>query len=131
MPVFSMVAFALLAGCLFHLIANPVLDQAGLGQIAERFESGTLGLSGGVICGSVTDLLCLAFGSFTALGGMNARNGRWNPLCLAFLMMIPWALLTPQSVATQGADIAVSVIALICVIWDWIWTWRWMRNEDA
>lgn len=76
-------------------------------------------------------VLCLAFGSFTALGGMNARNGRWNPLCLAFLMMIPWALLTPQSVATQGADIAVSVIALICVIWDWIWTWRWMRNEDA
>ena len=61
---FSMVAFALLAGCLFHLIANPVLDQAGLGQIAERFESGTLGLSGGVICGIVTDLLCLAFGRF-------------------------------------------------------------------
>lgn len=76
-------------------------------------------------------VLCLALGSFTALGSMNARNGRWNPLCLAFLMMIPWGIMTPQSVATQGADIAVSVIALICVIWDWIWTWRWMRNENA
>ena len=75
--------------------------------------------------------VCLALGSFTALGSMNARNGRWNPLCLAFLMMIPWGIMTPQSVATQGADIAVSVIALICVIWDWIWTWRWMRNENA
>ena len=76
-------------------------------------------------------VLCFALGSFTALGSMNARNGRWNPLCLFFMVLIPWGIMTPQSVATQGADIAVSVIALICVIWDWIWTWRWMRNENA
>ena len=76
-------------------------------------------------------VLCFAFGSFSALSGQNARNGRWNPLCLAFLMMTVWALFTPQEVASQWQDITVSVIALICVIWDWIWTWRWMRDENA
>lgn len=76
-------------------------------------------------------VLWLAFGSFTAMGSMNARNGRWNPLCLAFLMMIPWVLFSNRSVANQWADILVAVFALICVIWDWIWTWRWMRNENA
>lgn len=75
--------------------------------------------------------VCLGFGSFVALGSMNARNGRWNPLCLAFLMMIPWALFWPQEVASQGQDITVSVCAIVCVIWDWIWTWRWMRSENA
>lgn len=76
-------------------------------------------------------VMCLAFGSFTALGAQNARNGRWNPLCLAWLLMILWALLTPQEVAWQWQDITVSVCALVCVIWDWIWSWRWMRSEKS
>ena len=75
--------------------------------------------------------LCVACGSFTALGGMNARNGRWNPLCLFFVLLVPWGIMTPQSVANRWEDITVSAIALICVIWDWIWTGRWMRSEDA
>ena len=76
-------------------------------------------------------VLWLAFGSFTALGSMNARNGRWNPLCLAFVMMIPWVLFSNQSVANQWADILVAVFSLICVSWDWEWTRRWMRDENA
>lgn len=76
-------------------------------------------------------VLCLAFGSFAALGAQNARNGRWNPLCLAWLMMILWALLTPQEAGWQWQDITVTVCALICVIWDWIWSWRWMRSEKS
>ncbi len=75
--------------------------------------------------------LCLALGSFTALGAQNARNGRWNPLCLAFLLLIVVGVFTPQSVAVQWADITVTVCAIVCVIWDWIWSWRWMRNEEA
>lgn len=75
--------------------------------------------------------MCLAFGSFTALGAQNARNGRWNPLCLAFLLMILWALLTPQSVAAQWADMTVTIFAIVCVVWDWIWTERGMRREEA
>ena len=75
--------------------------------------------------------LCLACGYFTAQGARNARNGRWNPLCLFFLMAIPWGIMTPQSVANLWADIAVTVCVIVCVIWDWIWTERWMRSEEA
>lgn len=75
--------------------------------------------------------LCLACGYFTAQGARNARNGRWNPLCLFFLMAIPWGIITAQSVANQWEDITVTVVALICVIWDGIWTERWVRSEET
>lgn len=76
-------------------------------------------------------VLCLGFGSFAALGAQNARNGRWYPLCLAFLMMTVWALLSPQDVGWQWQDMTVTAVTVICVVWDWIWTWRWMRNEET
>ena len=61
---FSIVAFVLLFGCISHLIANPELTTGGLAQVGERYKTGLVGLSGGVICGTLTDILCLAFGQF-------------------------------------------------------------------
>ncbi len=61
---FSMAAFVLIFGCLSHLTAAPELTTGGIAQIAERYRTGILGLSGGVICGTVTDVLSMAFGRF-------------------------------------------------------------------
>ena len=61
---FSITAFVLIFGCLSHLTAKPELTMGGIAQIGERYHTGIQGLSGGVVCGTVTDILSLAFGRF-------------------------------------------------------------------
>lgn len=73
--------------------------------------------------------MCLAYGSFTALGAQNYRNGRSWPL---FLFIIsPNSLIVPRPLANQWMDCFAVVCIIVLVIWDWIWTERWMRNEEA
>lgn len=74
-------------------------------------------------------LMCICFGSLAAQGARSARNGRWNPLCFGFVLMIFWAVLFPNEMASRGYDITLILIAVGCVVIDWIWTGRWMRNE--
>lgn len=73
--------------------------------------------------------LTLGFGSFAALGARNARRGRWNPLCLFWLMTIGYALLSQGDMATRGADAAFVLIGVACVSLDWYWSWRWTEDE--
>ena len=61
---FSIVAFVLIFGCLSHLYAEPELTKEGIAQIGERYQTGMNGLSGGVVCGTLTDILSVAFGRF-------------------------------------------------------------------
>ena len=64
---FSIVGFVLLYGCISHLIAQPKLEQTGFAAFVERYESGVLGTSGGILCGFVTDVLTRGFGRFFIL----------------------------------------------------------------
>lgn len=73
--------------------------------------------------------LALGFGSFAALGARNARRGRWNPLCLCWLMAIGWALLSQGTMATRTADVTFILLSLFCVAGDWYWSWRWTEDE--
>ena len=61
---FAMVGFVLIFGALSHLIMNHKLEQTGMAQFAERYVTGQTGLTGGVICGLLTDLLTKALGRF-------------------------------------------------------------------
>lgn len=71
----------------------------------------------------------LGFGSTAALSAQNARNGRWNPLCMGLLIMFGCTVLMPFEMASMGQDIATVVVVVLCTAIDWIWTGRWMRNE--
>ena len=60
---FSILAFVFLFGCVSHLVAAPEATKTGLSRLAELYETGILGLSGGVICGLITEILVTCFGS--------------------------------------------------------------------
>ena len=61
---FSMIGFALIFGCLSHLLSRPELTEKGMARFGELFSTGILGKSGGVVCGFLTDTLTIGFGSF-------------------------------------------------------------------
>ena len=61
---FSIASFVFLFGCASHLAAAPQLTAEGFGRITELFKTGILGISGGIVCGLLTDLLVIAFGRF-------------------------------------------------------------------
>ncbi len=61
---FCAVGFVLIFGCLSHLTSGYKLTTTGLTQFGERYKSGILGETGGVICGFVTDILVTGFGQF-------------------------------------------------------------------
>ena len=61
---FCMVHFVFISGCLTHLIDNYQLETKGLAQFAERYTTGQAGLTGGIICGFLTDILTKGFGRF-------------------------------------------------------------------
>ena len=61
---FAAIAFVLVLGSLFHLIMNHKITVTGWDHIVALYSSGQSGLTGGVICGLLTDLLAKAFGRF-------------------------------------------------------------------
>ena len=60
---FSILAFVFLFGCVSHLIGAAEPTQKGLAHILELYQTGVVGLSGGVICGFITEILVTGFGS--------------------------------------------------------------------
>ena len=67
---FSIVGFVFLFGCLSHLWAKPEMTMGGLARFGELYRTGRLGLSGGVVCGFVTDVLATGFGRFFTFSAM-------------------------------------------------------------
>ena len=61
---FSIVGFVLLFGCLSHMTVSPEMTVENIGKIGNYYQTGIQGLSGGVICGSLTDILSIALGRF-------------------------------------------------------------------
>lgn len=74
-------------------------------------------------------VLYLSFGSFAALSAQNERNGRTFPQCMFFVVVCFVRILYPNEMASQGRDISLSIIALVCLAIDIFWTRRWTRNE--
>ena len=64
---FCMIFFVFIYGCLSHLTADYELTTTGFAQFAERYTSGLEGLSGGVICGLLTDVVAKGLGRFFLL----------------------------------------------------------------
>ena len=64
---FCIMALVLLYGGLSHLISAPPLTCTGLDLVAELYETGKSGLSGGVICGFLMEILTKGFGGFFTL----------------------------------------------------------------
>ncbi|MBQ7099573.1 MAG: DNA translocase FtsK [Oscillospiraceae bacterium] len=56
--------FVFLFGCLSHLTAGKAMAEIGWELVKELYATGTAGSSGGVICGTVTELLVRGFGRF-------------------------------------------------------------------
>ena len=56
--------FVFFFGCLSHLMSGEASAQIGWELVKELYASGTAGSSGGVICGTVTELLVRGFGRF-------------------------------------------------------------------
>ena len=61
---FSIIGFVLIFGCLSHLVSDPELKAEGFAKLGEFFTTGRTGVSGGVVCGLVTEILSAAFGPF-------------------------------------------------------------------
>ena len=59
---FSILAFVFLYGCVAHMIGAVEPTKEGLAQVLELYQTGVEGLSGGVICGLVTNILVAGFG---------------------------------------------------------------------
>ena len=64
MRTFCICAFVFLFGCMSHMVAEPQLTETGFGWIRQLYQTGMTGMSGGVICGGLTELLVTGFGSF-------------------------------------------------------------------
>ncbi|MBE6949940.1 MAG: DNA translocase FtsK [Ruminococcaceae bacterium] len=67
---FCVMTTVLLIGCIAHLIARPVLDQTGFELLKQLYSTGAAGMSGGVICGGITELLVGGFGRFFTMSLM-------------------------------------------------------------
>ena len=59
-----MMVFVFLFGCLSHLAAGKAMTEIGWELVKELYVTGNAGSSGGVICGTVTELLVRGFGRF-------------------------------------------------------------------
>ena len=56
--------FVFLFGCLSHLVAGKAMAEIGWALVKELYATGIAGSSGGVICGTLTELLVRGFGRF-------------------------------------------------------------------
>ena len=56
--------FLFLFGCLSHLATGKVMSEMGWELVKELYSTGVAGTSGGVFCGTVTELLIRGFGRF-------------------------------------------------------------------
>jgi hypothetical protein len=56
--------FVFLFGCLSHLVAGKAMAQIGWELVKELYATGIAGSSGGVFCGTVTELMVRGFGRF-------------------------------------------------------------------
>ena len=99
---FSIVGFVFLFGCLSHLWAKPEMTMGGLARFGELYRTGRLGLSGGVVCGFVTDVLATGFGRFFTFSAM---------LILAVLCLMIGARLDIVGYCKKGWMVLVGWIA--------------------
>ena len=59
-----LIFFVLLFGCLSHLVAGQAVSELGWELVKELYTTGIEGTSGGVICGTITELMVRGFGRF-------------------------------------------------------------------
>ena len=83
MRSFSLIAFVLICGCIFHLSINNQTFIGGFKVIGDLYQGGLNGFSGGILCGTIAMLVRWACGNvisyiifglaaiFTLLGSMN------------------------------------------------------------
>ena len=58
------ILFVFFFGCLSHLVAGKAMAQIGWELVKELYATGIEGTSGGVVCGTVTELMVRGFGRF-------------------------------------------------------------------
>lgn len=74
--------------------------------------------------------LILGYGFLSAQAGWAARRGRKLPMAMALWMAFDHWVLYPYDVGSQGADLALTAVAVLSVGIDWLWTKGAMRHEE-
>ena len=67
MRCFCLIAFVLFCGCFYHLLTNGESFAESTNLIGDLYRTGREGVSGGVICGGLSMLVCWAFGEILSV----------------------------------------------------------------